>query len=136
MKSNRFKVAKAFKGLMSKANAMRGKASGGNAEGSGTRNPPLRDLRRNSAKTAPTGSSTKGKAAKKGAKTATIRGKGKPMKFKKGALHAQLGVPEGEPIPARKKAAALAGKYGPLAKKRAMFAFKGALAKGRKKAGK
>jgi len=66
----------------------------------------------------------------------TIKGKAgqKPLKFKKGALHAQLGVPDGEPIPASKKAAALAGKYGALAKKRAVFAFKGALAKGRKTA--
>jgi len=56
----------------------------------------------------------------------------KPISFKKGALHAQLGVPQGKTIPAAKKQAALAGKYGPLAKKRAIFAFKGPLAAGRK----
>ncbi len=67
----------------------------------------------------------------------TIRGTGnqKPLTFKKGALHAQLGVPEGQPIPDSKKKAALSGQYGPLAKKRANFAFKGALAAGRKTAG-
>lgn len=56
----------------------------------------------------------------------------KPLTFKGGALHSQLGVPAGKPIPPGKKKAALAGTYGPLAKKRANFAFKGALAKGRK----
>ena len=66
----------------------------------------------------------------------TMKAKGRePISFKRGALHSQLGVPQGEPIPAKKKAAALAGKYGPLAKKRAIFAFKGALAAGRKTAG-
>jgi hypothetical protein len=55
-----------------------------------------------------------------------------PFTFKRGALHQQLGVPQGEPIPAAKKRAALAGDDGPLAKKRATFAFKGALAAGRK----
>ncbi len=70
---------------------------------------------------------------KKGKKV-TMRAKGKkPITFKKGALHEQLGVPAGEPIPASKKRAALSGKRGPLAKKRATFAFKGALAAGRKK---
>ena len=65
----------------------------------------------------------------------TIKAKGKkPITFKPGALHSQLGVPQGTPIPAAKKRAALAGKYGPLAKKRAVFAFKGALAAGRKTA--
>ena len=64
--------------------------------------------------------------------TQTIRGGGKPLTFKKGALHQQLGVPESEPISTAKKEAALAGEYGPLAKKRATFAFKGALAAGRK----
>jgi hypothetical protein len=39
-----------------------------------------------------------------------------------GALHRQLGVAEGEKIPASKMAAARAGKYGPLAEKRAHFA--------------
>jgi hypothetical protein len=63
----------------------------------------------------------------------TMHAKGKaPITFKKGALHSQLHVPQGEPIPASKKAAALKGSYGPLAKKRAAFAFKGALAAGRR----
>jgi hypothetical protein len=71
-------------------------------------------------------------AKKSSGKTVTMREKGKsPITFKKGALHSQLGVPQGKPIPAGKKAAALAGKYGPLAKKRAGFAFKGALKAGR-----
>ena len=66
----------------------------------------------------------------------TMKAKGRePISFKRGALHSQLGVPQGESIPAKKKAAALAGKYGPLEKKRAIFAFKGALAAGRKTAG-
>lgn len=65
-------------------------------------------------------------------KTTTMRAPGKsPIGFKKGALHAQLGVPQGRPIPPGKKAAALAGRFGPLAKKRAGFAFKGALKAGR-----
>jgi hypothetical protein len=65
-----------------------------------------------------------------------IKGKNgqKPLVHKKGALHAQLGVPQDKPIPAAKKEAALAGKYGELAKKRAVYAFKGALAAGRKTA--
>ncbi|MDE2233736.1 MAG: hypothetical protein KGJ90_06565 [Patescibacteria group bacterium] len=56
----------------------------------------------------------------------------KPIKFKKGGLHRALGVPEGTKIPAGKKKAALEGKYGAKAKKEAVFAFRGALAKGRK----
>jgi hypothetical protein len=77
-----------------------------------------------------------GKTVKTGG-TQVMREEGKkPIAFKKGGLHAQLGVPQGEDIPASKKRAALAGKYGPLAKKRAVFAFKGALAKGRKTASK
>lgn len=72
------------------------------------------------------------KSAKKMVKIAAP-GK-KPLSFKKGALHAQLGVPAGKPIPASKKKAALSGKDGPLAKKRAVFAFKGALKAGRKTA--
>jgi hypothetical protein len=68
-------------------------------------------------------------------KTVTIAAKGKePMTFKKGALHTQLGIAQDEPIPAEKRAAALAGKYGPLAKKRANFGFRGALAAGRRTA--
>jgi len=58
----------------------------------------------------------------------------KPLAFEKGALHKALGVPLGEKIPESKKKAALAGKYGPEVKKMAVFAFKGALAKGRKTA--
>jgi len=69
--------------------------------------------------------------------TKIIKAKGKePLKFKEGALHKQLGVPAGEPIPANKRREALEGKFGPLAKKRAVFAYKGALAAGRKTAGK
>jgi hypothetical protein len=76
-----------------------------------------------------------GKSVKVGG-TQVIKSEGKkPMAFKKGGLHSQLGVPQDEKIPASKKSAALSGKYGPLAKKRANFAFKGALAAGRKTAG-
>lgn len=39
-----------------------------------------------------------------------------------GALHRQLGVPQGKKIPAGKMAAARAGKYGAKAQKRANFA--------------
>jgi hypothetical protein len=68
-------------------------------------------------------------------KTVTISGSGKkkPVKFKKGALHAQLGVPQGEKIPASKMAAAKSGSLGPLAQKRANFA-QGMLKAGRKTA--
>jgi hypothetical protein len=55
----------------------------------------------------------------------------KPIRFRRGALHEQLGVPQGEKIPEGKKEAALAGRYGPLAKRRATFAFRGALKAGR-----
>lgn len=58
----------------------------------------------------------------------------RPISFERGALHRQLGVPEDRPIPLAKRKAALAGEYGPLAKKRAVFAFKGALAVGRRTA--
>lgn len=44
------------------------------------------------------------------------------LHFKKGALHSELGVPQGEKIPASKMQAALAGRKGPLAEKRANFA--------------
>lgn len=44
------------------------------------------------------------------------------LKFKKGALHEQLGVPQKEKIPASKMKAALSGKDGLLAAKRARFA--------------
>lgn len=46
----------------------------------------------------------------------------KAISFHPGALHAELGVPQGEKIPAGKMAAAASGKDGPLAKKRALFA--------------
>ena len=72
------------------------------------------------------------KITKKTAKKIVKIGKGKKaLKFKEGALHAQLDVPNGQKIPEPKKAAALDGKYGELAKKRANFAFSGALAAGR-----
>lgn len=68
-------------------------------------------------------------------RTVTIRKKGKePIRFREGALHRQLGVPEGQKIPESKKRAALAGRYGPKAAQRARFAFKGALAAGRRTA--
>lgn len=63
----------------------------------------------------------------------TIKAKGKkPITFNKGGLHRSLGVPEGKKIPEGKKRAALAGEYGPKAKKQAVLAFKGALSAGRK----
>ena len=69
--------------------------------------------------------------------TQVLRAPGKkPIAFEKGALHKALGVPQGEEIPAGKKAAALAGRYGPKVKRMAVFAYKGALAKGRKTAAK
>jgi hypothetical protein len=46
----------------------------------------------------------------------------KTIRFKKGALHRQLGVPAGRKIPASKMRAARAGRYGKLAKRRALFA--------------
>lgn len=55
--------------------------------------------------------------------TRTLRAPGKkPITFKVGALKKQLGVKPGKKIPAKTKAAALSGKKGPLAKKRALFA--------------
>ena len=67
--------------------------------------------------------------------TQVIKAAGKkPIAFEKGALHKALGVPQGEAIPAGKKAAALAGRYGPKVKKMANFAYRGALAKGRQTA--
>jgi hypothetical protein len=69
------------------------------------------------------------------AEKVVIKAKGKePMTFKKGALHAQLGISQDEPIPAEKKREALSGKLGGLARRRAQFAFKGALAAGRRTA--
>jgi hypothetical protein len=46
----------------------------------------------------------------------------KKITFKEGGLHESLGVPQGQKIPAKKMAAAKAGKYGAKAKKQAMFA--------------
>ncbi len=73
--------------------------------------------------------------ARKRSSRVTMHKKGRrPISFKRGALHRELHVPEGQPIPESKKRAALAGKYGPLARKRANFGFRGALAAGRRKA--
>jgi hypothetical protein len=68
-------------------------------------------------------------------KMTTIGGQGgRPaISFRRGALHRQLGVPEGEKIPPEKMAAARAGKFGPVAKRRAAFA-QGMLAAGRRTA--
>jgi len=61
-------------------------------------------------------------------KVSISTGKGsKPIKFKKGGLHATTHTPAGEKIPASKLKAAAAGKYGPKGVKQA------ALAKGLKK---
>ena len=46
----------------------------------------------------------------------------KPIKFKAGSLHNILNVPQGTKIPASKMAAAVSGKYGKAAKKKALFA--------------
>lgn len=57
------------------------------------------------------------------AKTVTMHKAGKkPISFKEGSLHKQLGVAAGKKIPAGKMAAARAGSYGKLAEKRANFA--------------
>jgi hypothetical protein len=47
---------------------------------------------------------------------------GTGITFKKGGLHESLGVPQGQPIPANKMRAALAGKHGPKAKRQAQLA--------------
>lgn len=66
----------------------------------------------------------------------TLKKTGKaPITFHEGRLHLALGVPEGEVIPTAKRESALAGDYGPAVKKMAVFAFRGALAKGRKTVG-
>lgn len=57
----------------------------------------------------------------------------KPLKFKKGGLHASLGVPQGETIPEYLIAEAIAGQHGPKAKKQALFA-RNALKKGQQTA--
>ena len=54
-----------------------------------------------------------------------------PLRFEKGGLHKALRVPLDQPIPESKKQAALAGKHGPEVRRMAIFAFLGALAKGR-----
>lgn len=46
----------------------------------------------------------------------------KPISFHTGGLHESTHTPPGEKIPASKRAAALAGNYGPKAKKQALFA--------------
>lgn len=46
----------------------------------------------------------------------------KKITYRKGGLHASLGVPQGQPIPKQKLRDALAGRYGPKAKKQAMMA--------------
>ena len=46
----------------------------------------------------------------------------KAITFKKGGLHESTGTPKGEKIPAKKMAAAEAGKDGPKAEKQANFA--------------
>lgn len=52
-----------------------------------------------------------------------ITSPGKPaISFEKGGLHKSLDVPQDQPIPTGKKAAAAAGKYGATAKKQALFA--------------
>lgn len=45
----------------------------------------------------------------------------KTITYTKGGLHRSTGTPQGKKIPASKMKAALAGKYGPKAKKEAMF---------------
>ncbi len=56
-------------------------------------------------------------------KVKVLSKKDKPdIKFKPGKLHEQLGVPQGDKIPASKMQAALSGAKGELAKKRANFA--------------
>ncbi len=46
----------------------------------------------------------------------------KTITFHKGGLHESTNTPMGQPIPAAKKSAALAGRYGPKAEKQAQFA--------------
>lgn len=45
----------------------------------------------------------------------------KPISFKPGALHSQLGVKQGDKIPQEKMQEAASGKLGAIAKKRALF---------------
>lgn len=62
-------------------------------------------------------------AKKMGAKV-TLKAKPgqKKITFKAGGLHKSTDTPAGKPIPASKKAAALAGKYGKKAAAQARFA--------------
>lgn len=46
----------------------------------------------------------------------------KTIKFHPGALHEELGVPQGDKIPPSKMAQAASGSLGEMAKKRALFA--------------
>lgn len=72
--------------------------------------------------------------AKAKPKKTTIKAAGqKPVSFHPGGLHASLGVPQGQKIPAAKMAAAKAGQYGPKAAKQANMAT-GMLAAGRRTA--
>ena len=65
-------------------------------------------------------------------KTRMISAPGKkPIRFKEGALHQQLGVPAGRKIPSGKMQAAMAGSLGPLAAKRARFARNVLVGRGR-----
>lgn len=76
-----------------------------------------------------------GRPKSRSSRMVTIRAAGKkPITFRAGALHRALGVPEGKPIPPGKKERALRGDYGKRVKKMAVFAFKGALAAGRRTA--
>ena len=70
-------------------------------------------------------------------RTTTIKPKRRGQKkitFRKGGLHRSLGVPQGKKIPASKRRAALAGRYGPKAKRQAQFA-KNVLTGGRRRKG-
>ena len=57
----------------------------------------------------------------------------KKITFHPGGLHRSTGTPLGKKIPAKKRAAALAGRYGPKAKKEALFAQNVLVGKKRKK---
>lgn len=68
---------------------------------------------------------TRRRTTRRSTTTRTIRPKKKGQKtirFKAGGLHRSLKVPAGKKIPASKMAAARAGRYGPKAKKQALFA--------------
>ncbi len=57
------------------------------------------------------------------AKIKVIKKSGKkPIHFKEGTLHSQLGVSQDKKIPSSKMSAAMSGSYGKLAEKRANFA--------------